>query len=510
MAKTTKYYRPEWTCGRYNAEKHSAIYYNLIEGLSYFFEDDSADVIGAILKSPRNGEIHIEEIGETTNTNLESLEPFFQQLSQVNLITTEIPNSEGILNYRHSLVQWKRSNPNLLDRTTAEKLPVEQTTAEMAFVNRTGGIMSVMFELTYNCSEKCIHCYNMGATRNDEEESHRNDTNKLTLDEYKKIIDRLYDNGLVKVILSGGDPFSNHLIWDIIDYLYNKDIVFDIYTNGLALKSDLDIQRLINYYPRVVGISIYSSDAKVHDYITRVPGSWIKTMQTSRKLADFAIPLNIKCCIMQPNLKTYRGVANIARELGAVPQFEVSVTDSVDGDKCVSQFLRLTKEQMEVVLRDDNIPLYVGKEAPNFGGQPRNLDENACGAGINNFCISPSGELMPCCSFHLEFGNLISSSLDEILESPIYKQWENSTLKDYHECGKHDYCGYCNLCPGLSYSEHGDWLKSSENCCFVAQTRYDLAQRMMKGYDPLDNKTIEEKIDILEDYKNQKLKRIKI
>ena len=43
------YYRPEWTCGRYNEEKKVAIYYNLIEGISYFFEDYSAMVIGAIL-----------------------------------------------------------------------------------------------------------------------------------------------------------------------------------------------------------------------------------------------------------------------------------------------------------------------------------------------------------------------------------------------------------------------------------------------------------------------------
>lgn len=28
-----------------------------------------------------------------------------------------------------------------------------------------------MFELTYNCSEKCIHCYNEGATRNDHEKA---------------------------------------------------------------------------------------------------------------------------------------------------------------------------------------------------------------------------------------------------------------------------------------------------------------------------------------------------
>lgn len=163
---------------------------------------------------------------------------------------------------------------------------------------------------------------------------------------------------------------------------------------------------------------------------------------------------------MQPNLKTYRKVADIARQLGAYPQFEINVTDSVDGDKCVSKFLRLKQEQMEVVLRDDNIPLYVGKEAPNYGGRQKNKDSNACGAGENSFCISPSGELMPCCAFHMAFGNLKTTSLNQIMESNLYKRWISSYIGEYEECGRYEYCDYCNLCPGMSFSEHGNWMKA--------------------------------------------------
>ena len=34
----TIYYRPEWTCGRYNAEHNAALYYNLLEGMCYFLK----------------------------------------------------------------------------------------------------------------------------------------------------------------------------------------------------------------------------------------------------------------------------------------------------------------------------------------------------------------------------------------------------------------------------------------------------------------------------------------
>ncbi|MBQ2173790.1 MAG: hypothetical protein II453_01570 [Alphaproteobacteria bacterium] len=47
-------HRPIWTCGRYNAEKHIALMYNLLAGYSYFFGSYSADVIGEVLAVPRN------------------------------------------------------------------------------------------------------------------------------------------------------------------------------------------------------------------------------------------------------------------------------------------------------------------------------------------------------------------------------------------------------------------------------------------------------------------------
>ena len=376
---------------------------------------------------------------------------------------------------------------------------MEVSNAEMDYMNRAGGITNVMFELTYNCSEKCIHCYNMGATRNDEEISSRNKLDSLKLNDYYRIIDELYEQGLVKVCLSGGDPFSNPYVWDIIDYLYQKNIVFDVFTNGQKIVNDAI--RLANYYPRTVGISIYSGIAAVHDYITRIKGSWNKSMDVIRQLSALAVPMNLKCCIMQPNIKSYYTVYDIAKQYGAVAQFEVNVTDSVDGDKCVSKYLRLTPEQLEIVLRDDNIPLYVGKEAPNYGGQPRNMSENACGAGYNSFCITPTGDLIPCCAFHLTFGNLKAQSVENIFQNSEKLKWWNSlTLQQYEECGKHNYCDYCNLCPGINHSEYGTPLKAGENNCYMAKIRFGLAHKMMNGYNPLQGKSLREELGELPSY----------
>lgn len=499
MNKTNTYYRPVWTCGRYNDKVQAAIYYNLIAGMSYFFESYSAMVIGEILAAPRNGTINIESIAAKLNIAMESLVPFFQQLEQMGIVSSVLPTVEVIADYRRRVSEYNCQQQQTVERTTQEKLPYAISNAEQLYTEKVGGITSVMFELTYRCSEKCIHCYNEGATRNDEETSMRGNRKELTLDEYKQLIDELYDQGLIKVCLTGGDPFSKSFAWDIIDYLYNKGIAFDVFTNGQRVVNDAE--RLANYYPRLVGVSIYSGIAEVHDYITRINGSWERSMALVRQLSALAVPMNLKCCVMRPNVKSYYMVADIAKKYGAVPQFEISLTDSIEGDKCVSKYLRMTPEQLEIVLRDDNVPLYVGKEAPNYGGQKRVMEQNPCGAGDNSLCITPEGNVIPCCAFHTLLGSLKEQNIGEVLsESKELAYWRGLTLNDYEECGRYDYCDYCNLCPGNNFVEHGTPLKASEVNCYMAKTRYGLAQKMMKGYDPLNGKTLRERLAELPDY----------
>ena len=264
------------------------------EGLSYYFEDESADVIGNILNIERNGCFKSDDISIKTNICLDSLEPFFDELQKYNLITTSCPTFEDIADYRRQLSEYKCNRTQKIEKTTQEKLPYAVSTAEMDYNNRIGGVTSVMFELTYNCSEQCIHCYNPGATRNNTEISHRGDREELDFDDYKRIIDEFYDLGLAKVCLSGGDPFSKTIAWDIIDYLYCKGIATSVYTNGQRIVNQ--VKRLADYYPLLVGVSIYSGKAEDHDYITRINGSWEKSMNVVKQLSSLGVSMNLKCC----------------------------------------------------------------------------------------------------------------------------------------------------------------------------------------------------------------------
>lgn len=497
------YYRPEWTCGRFTENKRAAIMYNLITGFSYFFDDFSAVVIGEILKARKNEDINVVGIESATGICMESLSPFFETLRQCGLLTDSVPTAEGIHGYRQGVLEARRVDQSWVDKSTKEKLPMAISNAEQAYfaaVDDGKTVCSCMFELTYRCSEMCIHCYNPGATRNGDEVSHRADQKELSLEEYKHIIDDMYENGLVKVCLSGGDPFSKEFAWELLDYLYLKGIAVDIYTNGQRIVNE--VKRLANYYPRLVGVSIYSGIAKDHDAITRIPGSWRRSMQVVKELHELAVPMNLKCCIMQTNLHSYYMVADIAKEYGAIPQFEINITESNDGDLCAKQ-LRLTEEQLQVVLRDNNLTLYVGKEAPNYGGMKRDLSLCSCGAGETGFCLSPNGDLRGCVAFTQIYGNLREQSVTEVLTgSSLLKEWRSAIVADYQECGQHDYCDYCNLCAGINYTEHGDFRSPAETNCYMAKCRFNLAHRLMAHDEPM---TKEQFIEALQNLQIEKV-----
>lgn len=484
------YFRPVWTCGRYDQSSHSAIFYNLLEGLSFFFENESADVIGEILKVTRGTSLSVEEIAKRTQIDVSSLNPFLQELKQHRLLFDRQATPDIISNLRKEIYNSFKPNATLKiknGKSDSEKLYADRCNAKVTFA---------MLELTYRCSESCIHCYNPGAARNENEQNKRGQLDELDLEDYKRIIDELYDEGVIRICLSGGDPFSKSIIWDILDYLYQKDIAIEVYTNGQNLIGQE--QKLADYFPCDIGISIYSSEAKVHDNITKIKGSFLKSWQVLQRLSEYAIPLCIKCCIMRPNLKTYMGVADIANKFGATLQLECAIFDAFDGDICVSKYLRLNEQELELTLRDENNPLYIGLELPDLGKIPKDLNDIACRAGVQCFCITPEGQLIPCSSYHASLGSLKKQHLHDLLiNNSALEELTHLKLLEYEECGQHDYCDYCKLCPGLNFAEHGTPLKAAENNCFIAKIRWNLAMKLKKGQDPLKGKTLQEALQIL-------------
>lgn len=500
--KQQSYYRPEWTCGRFNANANVALMYNLIEGKSFFFESYSAKVIGEILKCGRNEQINVYTISENTTVPIENIIEFFEEsLINVGLVALKQYNKDEIHQLRKSwsTIGKEESLHYSLSNIKTEQI-VSSQTAEVEYskyLNTETQISSVMLELTYNCSAKCIHCYNTGATRNDNEVCGRNIANEMSIENYKQLIDEIDSLGCYKVCLSGGDPFSKPIVWDIIDYLYQKEIAFDVFTNGISITDKID--KLVNYYPRLIGISIYSGVAAIHDRITRIKGSLKRSLLVAEHLSEFGVPMAFKCVVMKPNLKTYHQVKDLAKQYGAIIQIEANLCMGVDGDMSMINHLRLSREEFEILLCDKDIPLYVGLDTPNEGRVVKEPHAYPCAGGNGTYTITPNGNMVICVNLHWVLGNVTQMPIKDILQSEALKEWRNTNIGKIEGCGSKPECDYCTLCSGNNYNEHKVLTKSSSVNCFMAEVRYGLMQKLKQGLNPLNGMSVAERLQLLPD-----------
>lgn len=510
-----KLYRPEWTCGRSHktSDNKFAIMYNLLESNGHFFDEESAEFIELILNHPKGNYINQSLFYNKFSHYFsnDEIDDFFNILIDKGLLTQGKLPVETVLKLRQIAQKNRIDKEILIPKTVKEKLPFRQTTVETEYseiLEKDDIPFAVIIELTYNCNEKCIHCYNPGASRNAEEKSFRNKFPELKLEHYKKLFDELKNLGVVKIILTGGEPFIRKDVWQIIEILYKQDFLFEIYTNGLNLYDDC--QKLSEYYPNSIGLSIYSGKEIIHDNITRTKGSFQKTLKVADTLSNLGVPLYFKCPIMCCNSNSYYLVEELSKKYGAISQFDISLTDSLDNDNSIFEQLQVKDTLLEIILRDPNIPLYVGEEAPNWGQKEIDESQPFCGAGINLVNITPEGYVSPCNSFPTQFGSIKEKSFTEIWKnSEPLKILKTSKIKDYYECGTHERCYYCNRCPGTSFIESGDFRKPSSNNCFIANARMELAKKLQKGIDPLKNKSIKENLSKFKIDKNLVVRSIK-
>lgn len=325
----------------------------------------------------------------------------------------------------------------------------------------------LFFELTYRCNENCIHCFNPTERRTDE----------LSFDQIVRVLREGQALGALLLCFSGGEVFSRRDAFDLLESARQLEYAIDLYTNGVLL-TEKKRERLAELYPRSVSVSIYSADPSVHDSTTRARGSFDKSIETLQHLAALGVPINIKCPVMKHTVDGYRAVKELADELGATVQFDLVIAGKNDGNLDPVQHRVTDPDKLRMLLMDEDIPLFVGKERIEREASSINHDGNFCGAGLANLDITPEGVVTPCVSLPLPVGNVKHTALAEIWQaksSPL-QRWRNVRIHDYAGCGTCERQAHCSKCAGVALVEHGDFLGPSDQDCLISIARVRLAE----------------------------------
>lgn len=266
--------------------------------------------------------------------------------------------------------------------------------------------ISVLIEVCYTCNEKCVHCCLSNHT-----------IKGMTLGQYENLFDQLVEAGTFFVILTGGEPFTRADFMEIVEATRKRRLSVTIFTNG-TLITDRMIARLQELYVQEVHVSIYGADPATHDAITRVAGSFVKSIETIQRLLASGTAVRIKCPLMNTTVDGIESIKALAKNLGVNVQYTTVITAQDNGQR-KTHGLRPTPDQRQIT-----------------------------------------------------GGNVLTESFGKIWkESPVFQRLRQIRLKHLNMCPSCELFQYCTRCPGLAHLEDGDMYGCSAAAKTVAEER---------------------------------------
>jgi MoaA/NifB/PqqE/SkfB family radical SAM enzyme len=183
--------------------------------------------------------------------------------------------------------------------------------------------MSVHFDITYRCNERCVHCY-----------LDHDDHGEMTTTEIKRVLDELAEAGTFFLTFSGGEVLMRRDFFELLEYARGLMFAVRIKTNAVMI-GESEARRMLELGVEQIQVSIYSHRAEVHDAITKLPGSLRRSVEAIRFLTRQGLRVTIANVLMTANMRDHAGVQALARELGVQYTLDPTITPRMDGDTSI-------------------------------------------------------------------------------------------------------------------------------------------------------------------------------
>ena len=302
--------------------------------------------------------------------------------------------------------------------------------------------------LTYSCNNNCYFCYTGGPRK----------VKELSTTDWKKVIDKLWDNGIPQIVFTGGEPTLRSDLVELVEH--SKEFVTGLVTNGRKLAflaGDLNRAEL-DY----VQVSLESHLPEVHDRMVGVNGAWKETRDGIVEALKNNLSVITNTTLTKDNLVLFPDLIQAGSELGLKMMACNTLICSGRGT-CSKKDTGVSMEELKSTL---NRALDVARKAgvkldwysptcyKQFNPLEFGFGAKACSAAQYNMTIEPDGSVIPCQSWFKEkVGNILQDSWPDIWNHPVAVGFRDKAyLKGRKECEGCEYLPQCyGGCP-LEYS----------------------------------------------------------
>ena len=288
-----------------------------------------------------------------------------------------------------------------------------------------GRPVHLTFFVTRRCNSKCPFCFYLRS-----EDTPADIRPELSLAEIENISSSL--GSLLWLAFSGGEIFLREDLAEIAGTFYrnNKPAIMLFPTNGLQPELISErIETIVRSCPKSVVALKLSIDGlgKAHDALRNSPGSFARTLETHRRVADLVdrypnFELGVNTVFCSENQNAMEGIIEYVRGLEFIKTHTISLVrgnladtrySGVDRDKYLDAIQRLehnVKEGKSCVYRFRGARIKAAQDILQRRLIHRTMLEHRriipCYAGRLNLVLSESGDVYPCEILTQSFGNV--------------------------------------------------------------------------------------------------------
>ena len=276
--------------------------------------------------------------------------------------------------------------------------------------------LNVQFEVTYQCNNRCIFCYNDCNTRS---------ISPISTNEAKQILHNLATNGVLGVNFNGGEPLIREDFFELATYAKKLGLDIHLNTNATLVCDDIIAKKISELFPAVC-TSVLSSNPSIHDSLCGRYGALEETIRGIQLLQAEGVYVAVNTMLCKENANGLIDTLELLQTLGVqtalitrfVPCGSNDRTLHIEDSQFFKQLCLLSEFQsthacFARISLPQPIPLC---------RVPENIVEEVrrwnipCNIGLCTASISCTGELTPC--------NLVKSPiLGNLLTNELSKLW---------------------------------------------------------------------------------------
>lgn len=279
----------------------------------------------------------------------------------------------------------------------------------------------------WHCNNKCLHCYAAGQKLSEQSE--------LSTEEWKKVIDKMYDAWVTQITFTGGEPTLREDLPELVKHA--RYFITRVNTNGILLTKEL-CEKLVDAELDSVQVTLYSADEKVHN---KLVGSrtWYQTVQGIKNAVEAGISVSVNTPICAIN-RDYAKTIAFLHNLGVRNVSCSSLITTGNALKSNSAITRLTEYDLITILQQavdycDYLEMEISFTSPgwisNENLQMMHLKVPTCGACLSNMAVTPNGKVVPCQSWlgGLELGDILADDWKKIWNGVKCKEIRKQSAK---------------------------------------------------------------------------------